>query len=206
MRTRAILTTLAVLSFALFLSCGEDSVTETGPEYSRATPEDLIDALAYSMEHKDIGVYDECLHDEYIFVFMSEDTASLGLPPDEPWWGRTQDISAMSRLFADSNVVSIECGLVVEYGPWPTDDGLGYRLDPNMKFTIDGGAQEDTTLWVFASWLYIEVVPDPYAAENWVFKEIEEMPKAGSSTRSAPGSGEMATEAATFGSVKARYK
>lgn len=204
MRTRATLTTLAIVYFALSLSCGEDTVTDPGPEYSRGTPEELIDALAYSMEHKDIDVYAECLHDEYLFVFISEDADSLYLPPDQPWWGKTQDIGAMSDLFNDPDVVQISCTFHPDVGPWPTDDGVGYRLDPSMKFTIDGGAQEDTTLWVYDTWLIIEAVPDPYANEDWVFKEIVETPKAGG--LSAPGSGEMAARHTTFGSVKARYK
>ena len=57
MKTRANLTVFAVLSFALTLSCGDDTVTDTGPAYSRDTPEDLVDALAYSMAHKDTAHY-----------------------------------------------------------------------------------------------------------------------------------------------------
>ena len=209
MNARLIPATLAFLSLALLLSCGEDSVTDTdtGPKYSRETPEGLVQALAYSMEHKDIDLYDECLHDEFLFTFTPEDAEMVGIPADQPWWGKTPDVSAMNEMFKDPIVVEIECDLPVNGGPWTIPEGVQYRLEPTMKFTLDQGpAAEDSTLFVFSSWFYVKISRDPYDGDKWVFRAIQETLKDPKGARSGAGSDVAAVEATTFGSVKARYK
>lgn len=205
MLARAGLTAAAILSIAFFSSCGEDGVTNTSPRYSRSTPENLVDALAYSIKHMDIDVYDECLHDEYLFIFDSFAARFVGLPEDEPWWGKADDVNAMSNVFNNPAVVRIECAIEVDTGPWPTDDGFGYRLYPDMMFTtVRSGDWEGYTLPIQDSWFYVEIVADPDARGEYVFREIEEAWRDPWQAGSAPGPGAM-SYSSTFGMVKAMF-
>jgi len=205
MRARAIATTLAVLQLALISSCSEESVTNTSPEYSRDTPAALAKALAYSIEYRDISVYDECLHDEYLFTFVSFDAEFVGLPEDEPWWGKTEDVNAMSVVFNNPVVVGIECAIEVNSGPWPTEHGFIYRLEPDMLFTATRSLDyEGMVLSVQDYWFDVEIVADPYETGKWVFKGIDEASKGPWSARSDPGPGPMAYSS-TFGIVKALF-
>lgn len=206
MRTIAVFTVLAVLSLALLTSCSDDEVTNNNePEYSRATPEGLFAALAYALEEEEIDIYGECLHDEYLFRFLPGDADSAGLPPDEPWWGKTEDVTAILNIFEAVEVTRVQCDLTVVTGPWAVDDGSGYRLEPDFKVTIEhAGATEPLTMWVNNSWLDVEVTGDPYEDDKWVFRSIEEVFKGGVLAVSTPGPVLM-TEASTFGGIKAIF-
>lgn len=196
---------IAAMCVAAFLSCGEDSVTNADPKYSRSTPEDLVDALACSIKHRDIDVYDECLHDEYLFIFESFAAEFLELPEDEPWWAKPDDVSAISDVFNNPAVIGIECAIEVDTGPWPTDEGLGYRLIPDMVFTATRyGDWEGQTLPIQDSWFLVEIVVDPYADDKWVFKAIEEVYRDLWLAGSDPGR-EVMTYSTTFGLIKAIY-
>ena len=197
---------MAVLSLALFTSCSDDKATNiTEPEYSRATPVDLFAALAYALEEEEIDIYSECLHDEYLFTFLPSDADSAGLAPDEPWWGKTEDVSSTLNMFEDAEATRIRCDLTVVSGPFPIEGGLAYRLDTDIRVTVEwAGATEPLTLWVNNSWLDVEITQDPYRGDKWVFKSIEEVLKEGVLAVSAPGPVLM-TEVTTFGSIKATF-
>ena len=205
MKTRPVLIPLAILSIAL-LSCGGESVTGTGEVSDRNTPEDLLEALINSLEHEDINLYRECLHDAYLFTFTPGDAEGIGLPPAEPWWGKTEDEHAVSSIFNDPMVVEFECDIKIDTGPWQVDDAVGYRLDPDIRCKISReSAPEDTTLWVYNVWLYVEIVADPYEADTWVFRGIREVVKDGLMMETAPSPNPTATPTVTLGSIKARY-
>jgi hypothetical protein len=173
----------------------------------RWSPECLFRNFELSLETMNIGFYDECLHDEYLFSFTPGDAESIGLPPDAPWWGKAVDVSVMQRVFNDPVVVRTECSLGIAAGPWPGEEGLMYRLEPDMRFTIQRCSMpEDTVLMVNSSWLDVEIVEDPYDYKQWVFKSIEETLKEPFTAPLATGAGTKATPATTFGSIKARYK
>lgn len=141
-------------------------------DYPRTSPTCLFKCFERSLERMQIDLYDECLDPWYFFMFLPDDTAGVGLPPDAPWWGKTEDVDAMRRLFDDPYVTEVECSLDIVTS-WPTEDGLGFRLDPDMRFTIHrSSAPEDTILWVGGSWLDVEVIEDPYEEEKWVFVSI----------------------------------
>jgi hypothetical protein len=199
MNARTPLAVLAILSLSLCISCGDDSVTDTGgadESYSRATPEDLIRALAHSMEERDILIYSECLHDEYLFTFVAKDAELVGLPSNQPWWGKTPDVGAVGNIFSESTVTSIDCDLPVKSGPWPTADGVGYRLEPIIRIVVEPeDATEPTVFLVNACWFDIEIVEDPYDNELWVFKGIQETLKQGL----------RAVEPSTFGGLKGLF-
>jgi hypothetical protein len=163
----------------------------------RSTPECLIDAFEWAMMRKRSSEYNSCLSDMFLFEFTAEDAELIGLPPDEPWWGKTEDASATGNLFADGSVSTIFCDLSIVEGPWPTDGGFMYRLEPDIKITVEDGGGGRTIYWVHSSWLDAEIVPDPYSPEQWVFHSMAESVKSPYAVAGSPS---------TFGRVKAMWR
>ena len=155
------------------------SVNEGGdppkPVLDRKTQENLIKFFADSYVEKDIDRYSESLHDGFLFTFTTEDAELIGLPVDEPWWGKTPDVAAAGNMFDAPLVSKVEMDLPIAGGPWPTEEGWLYRLEPTIKVTVDDeGGGEPTTYWVFSSWFDAEIISDPYDSTLWVFKGIQE--------------------------------
>jgi hypothetical protein len=156
-------------------SVSSDGGDPVKPELDRKTPENLMKFFADSYVEKDIDRYDESLHDEFLFTFTTEDAELIGLPVDEPWWGKTPDVNTADNMFESPDVSKIEMDLPIAGGPWPSEDGLLYRLEPTIKVTVeDPGGGEPTTYFVFSSYFDVEIVEDPYDSELWVFKGIQE--------------------------------
>ena len=174
-----------ITAISLILSvaagCSVDSGTNPPPpELDRKTPQNLIKYFADAYKNKDINKYLESLADAYLFEFDPNDYDLAGVTEDEPWWGKTEDETSTGKMFDDPGVSGVEMDLPIDTGPWATEDGLGFRLNPSIKVTVEnpeGG--EPTTYWVFSSWLYVEVIIDPYDSSLWVFKEINEQVKEG---------------------------
>jgi hypothetical protein len=175
MKTKLLLTALAVVTVALLVSCGEDNVTGSKPKYSRSTPEALMQAFAYALEQRDIDIYGECLGDEYLFEFTAMDAELVGLPPAEPWWGKTEDVSVMSNMFGHEDVQEIECTLAIQNGPFVIEDGWGYRLEPDIGLTVSRPGEEPIIYLTNASWLDVEIIEDPYDTTAYVFKSMSEV-------------------------------
>jgi hypothetical protein len=166
---------ICIAGYAASCSVSSDGGDPVDPVLDRKTPENLIKFFADSYIERDIDRYDESLHDEFLFTFTTEDAELIGLPADEPWWGKTPDVAAANNMFESPDVTKVEMDLPVSSGPWPTEDGLGYRLEPAIKVTVEeAGATEPTTYWVFSSWFDVEIVEDPYDTTLWVFKGIQE--------------------------------
>jgi hypothetical protein len=181
MRRRVWVIVAIILIMSTMGGCSVDKGTNPRPpELDRKTPENLINYLADAYERRDIEKYGESLADDFLFVFTSADADSLGLPPDQPWWGKTPELASTTRMFEDAEVTAIEMDLPISAGPWSTEDGLGYKLEPSIKVTVESaGSELPTTYWVFKSWLFVEVIVDPKDEGLWVFKEIEERIKEG---------------------------
>ena len=64
---------------------------------------------------------------------------------------------------------------------------------------------EGMLLWVEQSWLDVEVVPDPYQPERWVFDRMKETVKWKTHAGKAPGPGKL-VQPTTFGGIKSMYK
>lgn len=180
MRRRVWVIVAIILIMSIMGGCSVDKGTNPPPpELDRKTPENLINYLADAYVRKDIERYSESFADDFLFVFTSADADSMGLPPDEPWWGKTTDVGSTTKMFEDPEVTSISMEITIYSGPWPTEEGVGYRLDPDIKVTIDpAGAEEPVTLWVYTSYLDVEIIVDKYDEDLWVFKEISEQLKA----------------------------
>ena len=167
-----------MICFAGYLagcSVSSDDGDPADPVYDRKTPENLIEFFADSYVEKDIERYDESLDDGFLFTFTSEDAELIGLPVDEPWWGKTPDVAAARNMFESPDVSKVEMDLPLAGGPWPSEESVWYRLEPTIKVTVeDAGGGEPTTYFVFSSWFDVEIIEDPYDSTLWVFKGIEE--------------------------------
>jgi hypothetical protein len=154
---------------------------------SRDTPSHLLNWLAVAYQDKDLESYEEALHDEYLFVFTEDIADSLGLDPEEPWWGKTKDVSSTGKMFASSEVTEINMKYISE-DPWApheeerpdtTYSGVFSRVTPDILVTIENPGEEPLRLVVNESFLDVVVVRDPkFPDENlWVFLKIEEIEK-----------------------------
>ena len=154
---------------------------------SRDTPSHLLNWLAVSYQDKDLDAYEEALHDEYLFVFTEDVADSLGLDPEEPWWGKTKDVASTGKMFNASEVTEINMKYISE-DPWipheevrsdTTYSGVFSRVAPDILVTIEKPGEEALRLVVNESWLDVVVVRDPkFPDENlWVFLKIEEIQK-----------------------------
>ena len=209
MRLRTTMTWLTLLCVAMLVSCGRDDTMGPGDGtalFPRTTPEELIRCFAHAMEERDMDSFAECHDEAYLFEFTLQDAELIGLPVGEPWWGRTEDLAAMDNLFESGQVSGIECDLHVSSGPWPDGDLVRYRLEPNIKITVeDGSWSERMTYWVFSSWFDVEIGSDPEESEKWVLLRIKESLKdpSGSGAESLTAAG---TEPSTFGGIKSMFK
>ena len=172
----------------------------------RSNVDCLLRAFEWALEYRDIELYQECLSDDFRFIFDPVDHDSAGVVPDKPWWGKTQDVTTMSALFADEYLTSIICDLEISYGPWVVEGGLGCRLEPYMVFTVYPPAGDFIYYVVGDSWLDIEIVADPYMPGKYVVREMEEVVKVPLAAVSRPGPQALGSEPSTFGGIKAMYK
>jgi hypothetical protein len=168
---------------------------------NRESPQGLIDTFATSLEDKSLGKYDDCLWGSYRFVFMEEDWDAAGVTPDEPYWGKTEDMSRTGKMFASSHVlgISFEMTNVSDFvGP---DTLLAVLCRPTIDVTITGpGGEEPVTKQVRKSYLYFVLRPDPYDEDLWVIREIQEQLILAEARHA------LATESSTFGEIKAIFK
>jgi hypothetical protein len=207
MRVRRIAIGILLVSVLSYLtSCGSDSCPGGGPgsdgeDLPRATVEGLIEQFAGSMEARDIEAYSGCLTQGYIFEFTPEDAESLGLPPEEPWWGKIADVNSMSNMFSDAEVTVIQVDLAIVSRGY-VDGVYTVRCEPSIKITVElAGGGEPTTYWVCGSWLDLKVGPDETESGLLQIAGIREELKAGL----APGS-LVATEPCTFGRIKSMFR
>jgi len=152
---------------------------------SRDTPDHLLNWLAVAYAEKDLEAYQEALHDEFLFVFTKEVADSMGLDPDEPWWGKTKDVISTENMFNSPEVI----GVSMDYSPYgdqwiphteerqdTTYYGTFRRVVPDIVVTIDQG-EEPLNLVVRDSYLDVVVVRDPNFPDQvlYVFLKIEEI-------------------------------
>jgi hypothetical protein len=154
---------------------------------SRDTPDHLLNWLAVAYADKDLESYEEALHDEFLFVFTKEVADSMELPPDEPWWGKTKDVTSTENMFNSSEVAQIAMDYVPYNDQWqPYEEvrdttvyyGTFRRVIPDILVTIDKGG-EPLNLLVQDSYLDVVVVRDPNFPDQvlYVFLKIQEVPQ-----------------------------
>jgi hypothetical protein len=203
---------MAVLMGIALTSCGKDSTT--GPKDDDGccapdTPDNLMAALACAYGSKDFEAYGDLLHDEYRFNFMADIADSLGLPPDDPWWGKTKDLQSTANLFADGNAGFLIVFNEVAEGWTPHEldrgdtvfTGLFRRYNPGLVLHLEKPGTEPITCIGDATCIDVVVVPHPYIEGHFAVLEIEEtLTPMGRTSRACM------EQALSWSEVKAMYK
>lgn len=194
-------------------SC-EPEEEETG---CRPTRDDLLDCLCNAYEGEDVEAYADLLHEQFLFCFTPDVAESIGLPADETWWGKTDDVASTRNMFEYEAVTKIQisldeptwywCRVVrVNLAPDPPDtlEGFCTRVQPDIRITIEEPGRQELILKVDKSWLDIAVVPNPNEEGLWQIITLEESryPGGAYGTSNAEVQGEMVT----WGSIKAMFK
>jgi hypothetical protein len=177
----------------------------------------LLNCLCIAYEGEDVEAYADLLHEQFLFCFTPEVAESIGLPPDETWWGKTDDVASTRNMFDDEAVTRVRISLdeptwfwcqVVRQNPAPdppdTLEGFCTRVRPDIRVTIEEPGKEPLILLVDRSWLDIEVVPDPDEEGLWQVITMEE-------SRYFPGTQGISTldaegEMQTWGMIKAMFR
>ncbi len=146
------------------------------------TRDGLLNFFANAYENRDLERYSEALHDKFQFQFTPEVAESIGLPADEPWWGKTEDVASTNNMFNEQTVTRIKMDLPdpnwfpcrVIRDPADTLDGFCTRVTPDIRVTIEEPGKEELILLVNKSWLDIAITLDPNDDELWQIIGIEE--------------------------------
>jgi hypothetical protein len=189
-------------------SCSDDSKTKSRDPVA-GTPDEALDLLALSYEAKDLDTYTSMLHEDFRFGFVEDIADSLGLPAEEPWWGRTEDIASTGNMFGNSAVTDVSMFFISrdDWVPWPeerpdsTYTGLACRCTPDILVAIEETGREPLRLVVNESYLDIVVVRLPGRQERWVITTVTEIPK--NPGRAAPAC--RATAATSWSEIKAIF-
>lgn len=206
---------LPLVFVSLAVSCSGDRSTDTGdvetPDLSN--PDSLLKFLAESYVEKDLDGYDDCLDESFLFVFTDDVADSLGLLPNLPWWGKTEDVHSTRMMFDDPSVESIR--FVYELvGAWvdttvvrpdTTFAGSFRRIDPMIEILTVTEDPEDPMLLFRAdgSWLDVVVVPDRFWEGHWCILSIQEVEKQ--QFKTLPASASAGTGPGTWGAIKSMW-
>jgi hypothetical protein len=158
-----------------------------GPVKYERTRDGLLNFFANAYENRDLERYSEALHDKFQFQFTPDVAESIGLPADEPWWGKTEDVASTNNMFDEQTVARIKMDLpdpnwfpcrVIRQNlePLPPDtlEGFCARVEPDIRVTIEEPGKEELILVVNRSWLDIAITPDPNYEKLWQIIGIEE--------------------------------
>lgn len=188
-------TTLLSVCLLIILGCG-DGPTEPGPipiPIPPPPPEKCLMIMADAYERGDLARYETCLSDDFVHWFDPCDTCP---PASGIRIEREDELECARKVFECSCVSRIEMELPIDRGPWATESGLGYRLDPDIRITIgeaepagttsvswaelkvlfaeDGITCEPRVYRVSSTYLYVEFSVHPADYEEWVLSEILE--------------------------------
>ena len=156
----------------------------------RKNPDNLLEFFAMAYEDRSIERYAEALDSDYRFQFMEKDWEGAGVPPNAPYWGKTEDVPRTELMFESEKTtgISFEFGskLFVNWLPvtdtifvegLPVEvDALLERYAPEISVIVEGD-EGSTTYWVNESWVEIKVIQDRFDPSLWTILRIEEMPK-----------------------------
>jgi hypothetical protein len=166
----------------VILSCSSDNCIQPEDEDQvftdlRGTPEGLIQAFCEACNDVHIDHYGECLDAEYKFFFLPGDQDDAGVTPEEPYWGKAQDVAGMNNMFTSEVVDSIAFTLEITSQD-TTQDTSGVFVDietvPDIKVVVQMAGEEPLIYWAHRTRLAFTVVPDSEDEDLWRVLEIEE--------------------------------
>jgi hypothetical protein len=189
--SRVILGLIVLCIAGLALRCSDDK-TCCAPKHGpgcEPVAENLLDCLCHAYGEQDVDSYGNLLHEQFRFEFVPHIAESLGLPAEEPWWGKASEVLVTENIFSDPSVTQVEMDLgepTVWYAEVDTVTGLEClkaRFMPDIRIRLqEAGEVEERTLVVGHSWFDIRVVPDPDHPGWWCVLAITEsvLPDVGS--------------------------
>jgi hypothetical protein len=223
---------LAVLTAALLVSCSDTRQTDPDLDNAvmrkptddpserkiadRGTPDALIEYVEHAYRSEYAPLYGDGLHRLFLFVFTHDVADSMGLPPDEPWWGKTNELASAAKMFNSSEVSRVEFSLT-RMGAWfpyadirggsPPDTLYGQfaRFVPDIRVTIEAPGEEPITLLVDNTFIDIMVVPDPESRGLWTVARMEEIYRTPATPRISGSRGVMVASI-TWGHIKALFE
>jgi len=184
-----VLLALALVSTAIF-GCSPSS--DTGPppvvDVEPTDPDNLMLFLARAYREEDPDDYDQALDENFLFQFTGDIADELGLPPEEPWWGKTEDLVSTRGMFDEPSVTAITFTYEAVGAKWDphievrndtTFSGVFRRYDPVIRvITVTDDPEDPELIYrVDRSWLDIIAVPDRFIEGNWTILKIEEVEK-----------------------------
>jgi hypothetical protein len=142
---------VVLMAMMLLVSCSDDKNTNPDPGQQAAEMQAgswaaAIANFADAWESLNFTLYDSLLSEEYTFYFSPEDVAEN---PDIPSsWNREQEMEAVARLFADTNVERVDLTWVPGDMDEPVTEGMdGLVLVTNIYLEIDIRDPDDGQLW-----------------------------------------------------------
>ncbi len=168
-----------------------------GGDINRKNPDALINFFVYAYENRDIDLYDEALDDRFIFQLIPADAESCGLPPTEPWWGKTEELRITGRMFdpnfvphGDTPKVEAIRAKFSKRGDWSafglpvpgadTVDTFWAMFEPEMYIDVRYEDQKQVTKVVNNSYVDIWVTQDLKTPGLWKIIKMQESKKPGS--------------------------
>jgi hypothetical protein len=175
----------------------------------RATRDGLLECFAISYTNEGIGQYGQTMDDAFLFEFTPEVAESLGLPPDQPWWGKAEDLMSTQNMFRDRMVTDVQMSLS-RITTWdvcsePHFNGAAYcaRVNPDIRVTVESPGGDTFTMLINNTWLDFIVAQDPDYPELWAIGKITEVHQPGRERPLLEGA--TLVESATWGMIKAMF-
>lgn len=221
-----------ILATALLLSCSDTKHTDADLDYAvdrkstdgpsehrcadRGTPDALIDYVEHGYSSEYAPLYSDALHTLFLFEFTDDVADSLGLPPDQPWWGKINELASTTNMFNSPEVTRVKLSLA-RMGEWtpcfdilpgpPPDTLYGQfaRFVPDIRVTIEWPGEEPLTLVVDNSYLDIIVVPDPRFRGLWTVARMQEICRTPAASPIGGSRGVM-TESTSWGEIKGMFE
>ncbi len=199
---------LVFCSLIMVCSCGKKtSDVEDGSSPSYQSAQEVLEAYVASCLTEDIDAYASCLSENYRFVFLEDVADSLGLPPSQPWWGKEDDVAAMTNLFGDQRVSWEQ----FDYAVQSTDtlsnaDSMivKMRIRPDIVIFTERSQGEPIYLLIRQSHLDFRFASTAASMDDWIMVETSEERVRLQAPVPRPGQG--ATEPFTYSELKAMFR
>jgi hypothetical protein len=147
------------------------------PASKRTVDEALLD-YAKSIEDKDIETYGDCLDYDHRFIFMEDVADSLHLPPEAPWWTKTEDLEAMSTIFGHAYVSDIlfKYDVVSRDTSWTAGRMvIKLRVLPDIWLTYELPWEEPVYFRVNDEYMDFKFVSRGCCCGRWTIFSVEEI-------------------------------